>query len=108
MVNLRYAWKLLQSHEKWLPKAQGFFQSSHSLFTQILQLSVFSALWQIKDENSQAAFVYNYFKLAGPKIFTCYGSWDMTIKFYVEFRVNEPKFSLLGPILLGFKQKSVP
>ena len=107
MVKLRYASKLLQSHEKWLPKAQGFFPSSHSLFTQILQLkSVFSALWEIKDENSQAAFVYNYFKLAGQKILTFLRviavHRTMTIKFYMEFWVNRQKLSLLGPTLVWF------
>ena len=30
--------------------------------------------WEIKDENSTTAFVYKFFKLAGPKITTCCGS----------------------------------
>ena len=35
-----------------------------------------AARWEIKDENSATAFVYNSFKLAGPKITTYCGSWD--------------------------------
>ena len=43
------------------------------------ELGIYSAIpadtrWEIKDENSATAFVYNFFKLAGPKITTCCGS----------------------------------
>ena len=33
-----------------------------------------NALWEKLDKNSATAFVYNFFKLAGPKITTCCGT----------------------------------
>ena len=52
---------------------QTLFQNAYLVIRQN-NSSFTSPRWEIKDENSATAFVYNFFKLAGPKITTCCGS----------------------------------